>query len=129
MTADSRERWPQSTGASTRQHPVRPRRREPFSRCPSETGEAVHAVSVDVSLEASPLNIPIPPLTVLTHHPERIEERHHDGAVCIRPGDERLRQRQRDHHRHPRRRHHDGPPPSTAYAYVPRARQDDRQGT
>ena len=36
-------------------------------------GEAVHAVSVDVSLTAS-LSVPIPPLTVLTHHPERTEE-------------------------------------------------------
>ncbi len=36
-------------------------------------GEAIHAVSVDVSLEAS-LRIPIPPLTVLTHHPERTEQ-------------------------------------------------------
>ena len=36
-------------------------------------GEAIHAVSVDVSLEAS-LSIPIPPLTVLTHHPERVEQ-------------------------------------------------------
>ncbi|MYD92083.1 MAG: hypothetical protein F4Y02_00020 [Chloroflexi bacterium] len=37
------------------------------------TGEAIHAVSVDVRLEAS-LSVPIPPLTVLTHHPERAEE-------------------------------------------------------
>ena len=37
------------------------------------TGEAFHAVSVDVSLEAS-LSIPIPPLTQLTHHPERVEQ-------------------------------------------------------
>ena len=36
-------------------------------------GEAIHAVSVDVSLEAS-LRIPIPPLTVLTHHPERVQQ-------------------------------------------------------
>ena len=36
-------------------------------------GEAIHAVSVDASLEAS-LRIPIPPLTVLTHHPERTEQ-------------------------------------------------------
>ena len=36
-------------------------------------GEAIHAMSVDVSLEAS-LSIPIPPLTVLTHHPERTEQ-------------------------------------------------------
>ena len=34
---------------------------------------AVHPVSVDVSLEAS-LSIPIPPLTRLTHHPERVEQ-------------------------------------------------------
>ena len=32
------------------------------------TGAAIHAVSVDVSLEAT-LNIPLPPLTQLTHHP------------------------------------------------------------
>ena len=36
-------------------------------------GEAIHAVSVDVSLEAT-LNIPLPPLTQLTHHPERVEQ-------------------------------------------------------
>ena len=40
---------------------------------PVGDGQAVHAVSVDVSLEAS-LRIPIPPLTVLTHHPERTEQ-------------------------------------------------------
>ena len=37
------------------------------------TGDAIHPVSVDVSLEAN-LRIPIPPLTVLTHHPERVEQ-------------------------------------------------------
>ena len=42
-------------------------------RLPVETGEAIHAVSVDVSLEAR-LRIPIPPLTQLTHHPERVEQ-------------------------------------------------------
>ena len=36
-------------------------------------GAALHAVSVDVSLEAS-LRIPMPPLTQLTHHPKRVEE-------------------------------------------------------
>ena len=36
-------------------------------------GAAIHAVSVDVSLETS-LRIPIPPLTQLTHHPERVEQ-------------------------------------------------------
>ena len=49
------------------------------------TGAAVHAVSVDVSLEAS-LRIPIPPLTQLTHHPERVE--HVTRTVHLhRPGD------------------------------------------
>ena len=38
-----------------------------------QTGEAIHAVSVDVTLEAS-LSIPMPPLTQLTHHPERVEQ-------------------------------------------------------
>ena len=42
-------------------------------RLPIGDGQAIHAVSVDVSLEAS-LRIPIPPLTQLTHHPERVEE-------------------------------------------------------
>ena len=40
---------------------------------PVGDGADIHAVSVDVSLEAS-LRIPIPPLTVLTHHPERTEQ-------------------------------------------------------
>ena len=40
---------------------------------PVGDGQAIHAVTVDVSLEAS-LLIPIPPLTVLTHHPERTEQ-------------------------------------------------------
>ena len=40
---------------------------------PVGDGADIHAVSVDVSLEAS-LSIPIPPLTVLTHHPERVEQ-------------------------------------------------------
>ena len=49
------------------------------------TGAAIHAVSVDVSLEAS-LRIPIPPLTQLTHHPERVE--HVTKTVHLhRPGD------------------------------------------
>ena len=42
-------------------------------RLPTGDGQAFHVVSVDVSLEAS-LRIPIPPLTVLTHHPERVEQ-------------------------------------------------------
>ena len=42
-------------------------------RLPIGDGQAFHAVSVDVSLEAT-LSIPIPPLTMLTHHPERVEQ-------------------------------------------------------
>ena len=49
------------------------------------TGEAIHAVTVDVSLEAR-LNIPIPPLTQLTHHPERVEEVT-KTVYLFRPGD------------------------------------------
>ena len=49
------------------------------------TGAAIHAVTVDVSLEAS-LRIPMPPLTQLTHHPERVE--HVTKTVHLhRPGD------------------------------------------
>ena len=50
-------------------------------------GEAIHAVTVDVSLEVS-LSIPIPPLTQLTHHPERTE--HRTKTVSLwRPGTSR----------------------------------------
>ena len=42
-------------------------------RLPVGAGEAVHAVSVDVSLEAA-LRISLPPLVHLTHHPERTEQ-------------------------------------------------------
>ncbi len=47
-------------------------------------GEAIHPVSLDVGLEAV-LIIPIPPLTVLTHHPERTEERT-ETVSLYRPG-------------------------------------------
>ena len=40
---------------------------------PVGDGADIHAVTVDASLEAS-LRIPIPPLTVLTHHAERTEQ-------------------------------------------------------
>ena len=43
-------------------------------RLPVQTGAAIHAVTVDVTLAAS-LSIPMPPLTQLTHHPERTERR------------------------------------------------------
>ena len=51
---------------------------------PVGDAQAVHAVSVDVSLEAS-LSVPIPPLTVLTHHPERTERRTETVSLW-RPG-------------------------------------------
>ena len=51
---------------------------------PVGVGGAVHGVTVDVSLEAS-LHIPIPPLTVLTHHPERTEYRT-ETVSLYRPG-------------------------------------------
>ena len=48
-------------------------------------GDAVHAVSVDVSLEAA-LRISLPPLVHLTHHPARVE--HVTNTVhLLRPGD------------------------------------------
>ena len=61
-----------ATGASQASVPFVPNGETRFT-LPVGDGQAVHAVSVDVSLEAS-LRIPIPPLTVLTHHPERTEQ-------------------------------------------------------
>ena len=43
-------------------------------RLPVQTGAAIHATTVDVTLAAN-LSIPMPPLTQLTHHPERTERR------------------------------------------------------
>ena len=79
-------------------------------------GEAVHAVSVDVSLEAS-LRIAIPPLVQLTHHPERVE--HVTRTVHLhRPGDSDYDSETVTV------THDDGATSSataTAYAYVPSA--------
>ena len=61
-----------ATGASQASVPFVPNGETRFT-LPVGDGQAIHAVSVDVSLEAS-LRIPIPPLTVLTHHPERTEQ-------------------------------------------------------
>ncbi len=47
-------------------------------------GEAIHDVAIGVDLEAA-LSISIPPLTVLTHHPERTEERT-ETVSLYRPG-------------------------------------------
>ena len=61
-----------ATGASQTSVPFVPDGETRFT-LPVGDGADIHAVSVDVSLEAS-LRIPIPPLTVLTHHPERVEQ-------------------------------------------------------
>ena len=61
-----------ATGASRTSEPFVPNGETSF-RLGVPAGEAIHAVSMDVSLEAS-LSIPIPSLTVLTHHPERVEQ-------------------------------------------------------
>ena len=61
-----------ATGASQASVPFVPNGETRF-RLGVPAGEAIHAVSMDVSLEAS-LSIPIPSLTVLTHHPERVEQ-------------------------------------------------------
>ena len=61
-----------ATGASQASVPFVPNGETRF-RLDVPAGEAIHAVTVDVSLEAS-LSIPIPSLTVLTHHPERVEQ-------------------------------------------------------
>ena len=51
---------------------------------PVGDGQALHGVTVDATLEAS-LRIPIPPLTQLTHHPERTERRT-ETVSLYRPG-------------------------------------------
>ena len=61
-----------ATGASRSSEPFVPNGETRF-RLDVPAGEAIHPVTVDVSLEAS-LRIPIPPLTQLTHHPERTEQ-------------------------------------------------------
>ena len=61
-----------ATGASQTSVALVPNGETRFT-LPVGDGVDIHAVSVDVSLEAS-LSIPIPPLTVLTHHPERTEQ-------------------------------------------------------
>ena len=57
---------------------------ETFFRLPVATGEAIHALTIDASLEAA-LSIPLPPLTQLTHHPERTEYRTRTVRL-VRPG-------------------------------------------
>ena len=73
-----------ATGASQTSVPFVPDGEISFS-IPVGAGEAVHAVTLDVSLEAI-LSIPMPPLTVLTHHPERTERVTRTVSLW-RPGD------------------------------------------
>ena len=75
-----------STGASTANVPFVPGGETNF-RLSVPAGEAIHAVTVDLELEAS-LRIPIPPLTHLTHHPERTERRTETVSLW-RPGTSR----------------------------------------
>ena len=72
-----------ATGASQASVPFVPNGETRF-RLPVGDGEAIHAVTVDVSLEAG-LRIPIPPLTRLAHHPERTERRTETVSLW-RPG-------------------------------------------
>ena len=72
-----------ATGASHASVPFVPNGETRF-RLDVPTGEAIHAVTVDVSLEGS-LRIPLPPLTQLTHHPERTELRTQTVSL-YRPG-------------------------------------------
>ena len=53
-------------------------------RLPVAPGEAVHEVMVEIDLEAV-LSIDLPPLVLLTHHPERTERRTEMVSV-LRPG-------------------------------------------
>ncbi len=61
-----------ATGASHTSVALVPNGETPF-RLPIGDGQAIHAVTLDVTLEAI-LRIPLPPLTQLTHHPERVEQ-------------------------------------------------------
>ena len=54
---------------------------------PVAAGEAVHALAIEAELEAA-LRVPVPPLTRLTHHPERTERRTKTVSL-YRPGTSR----------------------------------------
>ena len=72
-----------ATGATTASVPFVANGETRF-RLPVGSGQALHAVTVDIVLEAS-LSIPIPSLTQLTHHPERTEYRTETVSLW-RPG-------------------------------------------
>ena len=89
---------------------------ETLFRLPVGTGESVHGVTIEADIEAA-LRIPMPPLTQLTHHPERVE--HITRTVNLhRPGDSDYDSETVTV------THDDGSTSSataTAYAYVPSA--------
>ena len=60
-------------GASVKSVPFVPDGETPFS-LPVTVGEAIHTLAIETELEAA-LSVPVPPLTQLTHHPERTERR------------------------------------------------------
>ena len=70
-------------GASVTSVPFVPDGETLFS-LPVATVEAVHALDIEAELEAT-LSIPIPPVTQLTHHPERTEYRTQTVSLW-RPG-------------------------------------------
>ena len=72
-----------ATGASRARVPFVPNGETRF-RLPVEAGAAVHEVTIQAELEAA-LSIPLPPLTRLTHHPERTERRTQTVSLW-RPG-------------------------------------------
>ena len=84
-----------ATGASHESVPFVPNGETSF-RLGVPTGEAIHAVSVDVSLEAS-LRIPIPPLTS-AHPPPGAGGASHQDRAPPSPGGQRLRQRDGNGH-------------------------------
>ena len=97
-----------STGASQTSVPFVPNGETSF-RLGVPAGEAIHAVSVDVSLEAS-LRIPIPPAD-RAHPPPGAGGACHQDRAPPSPGGQRLRQRDGDGHLRGRShgvRHRDG---------------------
>ena len=72
-----------SSGASRASVPLVPGDETRFS-VPVGAGETIHDLTVDVELEAT-LSIPVPPLTTLTHVPERTEYRT-ETVSLLRPG-------------------------------------------
>ena len=70
-------------GGSVASVPFVPNGETRFS-LPVASGEAIHAVTVGVELEAT-LSVPVPSLTQLTHHPERTEYRTKTVSL-YRPG-------------------------------------------